>query len=67
MDWIGQFSNGVAACEKNGAYGFIDTSGNVVITPDYEMDIFHYNEGLVIMVYGSAYGEKMGVLQITKS
>ena len=63
MDSIGGFSNGIAACEKGGKYGLIDTEGNVVIAPTWAADTFNYSEGLAVVVQNG----KMGVLQITKS
>ena len=40
------FYNGIAAVLKNGKYGFINTSGNFVIEPNYD-SVKYYNEGLI--------------------
>jgi len=51
MDWVGAFSDGLAACEKDGKYGVIDAQGNVVIAPTFQVDydLFAYSEGLIIL------------------
>lgn len=47
------YSEGLAAVKLNGAYGFIDETGKVIIEPTYEEATFFFNEKTVVKKYGS--------------
>lgn len=46
---VGEFYEGLALIEQNGKYGYIDTQGNIAISPQYD-EAGNFSEGLVAVV-----------------
>ncbi len=51
----GDFVNGLARWKFGNKYGFIDRSGDTVITPKYDLT-FHFSEGLAAVMVGGNWG-----------
>lgn len=49
------FSDGLAPVGKAGKYGFIDTAGNVVIEPQWDL-AYKFYEGIAVIYEGGNYG-----------
>ncbi len=68
-EWAEDFSEGLAAVEKDGKWGFIDTTGAFVIAPQYDYDgvmIPSFSEGLVALRANGKWGfaDKTGAVVI---
>jgi hypothetical protein len=57
-DFQGPFCNGLAKVKKNNKWGFIDSTGNVIVQPKYTQ-VENFNDGLARVRMGSS-GGKVG-------
>ncbi len=54
--WFYNFENGQAWVCENGLCGIVDTTGNYILIPQYEMDINNYNDSLTWFKQNGKFG-----------
>jgi hypothetical protein len=54
-DYVGSFNNGLAKVKKNKKWGYIDTTGNVVVQPMYN-EVENFSDGLARVRQGQKWG-----------